>query len=569
MPPMLRGSDYARRLFALPTSRPSRCRHSRPRHRRRRHQDGLPAGRRARARSLGDGARAGRQPAGARRARGREGPARGDGAGAGGHDGIARGDLPRHRRRRSARRRGDHARHHAPHRLQGARTLVVNDALVALVAGRRATAPGIVIIAGTGIDRLRPRRPRAGPREPAAGATSSATRAAATGLAAQALLARDARRRRARSGDALTPLRARALRRVGPVPDLVHEVRPRRCHGASSSRRSGDCRAGGPGRGRRGRGARSCEAPRTSCLRAAPIGGRAARDARCSVPVRARGRDVPRACRGWRPGRSRRLAEVAPRAIRRRLDVEPAVGAVRLALAEARGGASRAGLCTARTRVRIQRLRDAAESRPRSRTAAHRRAYPADSPRSCSACRRAGRRSCSIASSSRQARRRAGRLVARHDVQPRRVPRAGGRRHAGSYRRSWSGTCSAAWTCVRRIRLSRRRRAADPRRNAQRYERADRGAPAASTCRSSGIGANGHIGFNEPGDVAGGAHARRRAAARDAARERGAVRRRPGGGAARGAVDGHGDDPAARGGSCCWRRAARRRRRSRRWCAGR
>ena len=61
-----------------------------------------------------------------------------------------------------------------------------------------------------------------------------------------------------------------------------------------------------------------------------------------------------------------------------------------------------------------------------------------------------------------------------------------------------------------------------------------------------GIGANGHIGFNEPGDELVSRTHRVTLARHDAARQRGAVRRRPVARAARGAVDGDGDDSEGR-----------------------
>ena len=64
-----------------------------------------------------------------------------------------------------------------------ARVLVVNDALVALEAGAPGQ-PGVVVISGTGSISPTGAMRRTRPRAPAAGATCSATRAAATGSAA-------------------------------------------------------------------------------------------------------------------------------------------------------------------------------------------------------------------------------------------------------------------------------------------------------------------------------------------------------------------------------------------------
>ena len=58
-----------------------------------------------------------------------------------------------------------------------------------------------------------------------------------------------------------------------------------------------------------------------------------------------------------------------------------------------------------------------------------------------------------------------------------------------------------------------------------------------------GLGANGHIGFNEPADEPAGAHASRDAARVVARGQRRLLRRRPGAGAGRGDDDGDGDDP--------------------------
>ena len=98
--------------------------------------------------------------------------------------------------------------------------VVVNDALVALVAGATGE-PGVVIICGTGsiaygrsADNAR--------RAPAAGATSWATRAAATGSAGRAP-GRGARGRRARPAHLAHTARAQPLRCCrGAEP--IHEV---------------------------------------------------------------------------------------------------------------------------------------------------------------------------------------------------------------------------------------------------------------------------------------------------------------------------------------------------------
>ena len=60
----------------------------------------------------------------------------------------ARGGVPRHGRRGSRGRRPHHSRHHAAARLS-LEHVIVNDALIALVAGAGAS-PGLVVISGTG-----------------------------------------------------------------------------------------------------------------------------------------------------------------------------------------------------------------------------------------------------------------------------------------------------------------------------------------------------------------------------------------------------------------------------------
>ena len=67
----------------------------------------------------------------------------------GGRDVTLVGRLPRHGRRRSRRRRPHHSRHHAAPRLSRRTRSIVNDALIALVAGAGAS-PGVVVISGTG-----------------------------------------------------------------------------------------------------------------------------------------------------------------------------------------------------------------------------------------------------------------------------------------------------------------------------------------------------------------------------------------------------------------------------------
>ena len=142
------------------------------------------------------------------------------------------------------------------------------------------------------------------------------------------------------------------------------------------------------------------------------------------------------------------------------------------------------------------------------------------------------------------------RLVAGAHVQPRRVRRPR-RRRSGSYRAFMQAALfdhvahrSGATSAL----LERPRARPGGRVRALRARRSRR--PAASTSRSSGIGANGHIGFNEPADAL---HAHTHVATLQpshARGERAAVRRRPRPGADARAVDGHGDDPRRARRSC-------------------
>ena len=166
-------------------------------------------------------ARRRRQPAGGRRARGREGPPRRDGGGDRRPRDHAGGDLPRHRRRRSAGRRRGGARDHAAHRLQGARARRQRRA--GRARGRRARrspasssspAPGRSPTAAT-------RRTKR--RAPAAGATCSATRAAATGSAAPRCARCCAKPITAGRKTALTPLLLQHFG-VAQAQGLIHEV---------------------------------------------------------------------------------------------------------------------------------------------------------------------------------------------------------------------------------------------------------------------------------------------------------------------------------------------------------
>ena len=159
------------------------------------------------------------------------------------------------------------------------------------------------------------------------------------------------------------------------------------------------------------------------------------------------------------------------------------------------------------------------------------------------------------------ARPRSARLLARLDVQPRRIRRASRRPIRGSYRAFMQRISSTHVNLSPRADpLLERRRRATSHAECRRYERAITRAGGIDLL-VLGLGANGHIGFNEPGRVA------RRSDASDAPdRTRHAQRTRPCSAAdrrraARSAVDGDGHDPAR-----ARHRAARDRARRRRAC---
>ena len=67
-----------------------------------------------------------------------------------------------------------------------------------------------------------------------------------------------------------------------------------------------------------------------------------------------------------------------------------------------------------------------------------------------------------------------------------------------------------------------------------------------------GLGANGHIGFNEPAASLQARTHRVTLLEVIASGQRRLLRRRPGAGPGRGDDDGHGDDPEVARASCCW-----------------
>jgi glucosamine kinase len=212
--------------------------------------------------------------------------------------------------------------------------LVVNDALVALVAGAGDDGPGIVLIAGTGSICY------------GRNADGRAARAGGWGYilgdeGSGWWIGREALSAVMRAGDGRGPatqLTARVLEHFAleRVSDLVHEVyyrdtRRRAVHGLSGIVQGavddGDVVA------------------RQILADAADELTLAVRSVAMRLEIR--GRQFPLVLSGslfrlvptLLSDALSRLAEVAPRSQPKVLDVEPAIGAVRLALAEARGGA--------------------------------------------------------------------------------------------------------------------------------------------------------------------------------------------------------------------------------------
>ena len=230
-------------------------------------------------------ARPGRESAGGRRAGSREGPARRHRAGRWRRSSAARGDLPRHGRRRSAARRGDRSARSSSASATRAQVLVVNDALIALEAG----VPGARRHRRDRrhrIDRLRPRRAR-----PRGARRRLGLRARRRG---QRLLARPAGaarrracRRRPRRADRITE-RVLAHYGVARPQDLVREIY------------EGGCAADGDRRAR----ARSSAPPRrTATPSASDLVASARRDSRCAAASVARRLGIER-----EPVRPRRAA---------------------------------------------------------------------------------------------------------------------------------------------------------------------------------------------------------------------------------------------------------------------
>ena len=213
------------------------------------------------------------------------------------------------------------------------RTLVVNDALVALVAGV-GDEPGVVLIAGTGSIAYGVNQDgfaaRAGGWGYMLGDEGSGYWVGRKALAA-VVRAADGRGPKT----ALTPLMLRPLQRSA-IDGLVRRSTTRACTARRSRRSAGWSSAPTP-KGTPWR-PRFCALPPDELTRAAAsvverLGMRG--DAFRTVLAGGMFRVIP-----WLVDEvAARLAEVAPRAGVLRLEVEPAMGAVHLALKELRGGA--------------------------------------------------------------------------------------------------------------------------------------------------------------------------------------------------------------------------------------
>ncbi len=351
-----------------------------------------------RARSLRS-ARRRRQPAGGRRARGREGSPS--------TSWRRRSATAESSRRRSASASPASIGPTTARRCAGimrrigykARVLVVNDALVALEAG----APGPTRRRRHlrhRVDRLRPQRARTRPRAPAAGATCSATRAAATGLAAPRCARCCARPIGAGRRRALTPLLLKHFG-VAAAQGLIHEVyhsnlRPSAIGALAqcvqAAFREGDSAAIGILRGAAER-ARSVGA----------VGRATPRSRGRAIPVRARRRHLPRGALAARRARAPAAGGRARKHHGRCSTGSRPPAPCALALQEAARRRARPGL---QTRL-MSRDRQSHDSHVLSRTsgrcrararAARRRRHSRQAAISSSGCRPDARPSASITS---------------------------------------------------------------------------------------------------------------------------------------------------------------------------
>ena len=327
-----------------------------------------------------------------------------------------------------------------------ARVLVVNDALVALEAGAPGR-PGVVLIAGTGSiaygRNAQNQSARAGGWGYMLGDEGSGYW---IGRAALRAVLREADR--ARTRDAADRPAAALLRRGARAgPDRAGL--PRHAAARGHRRRSRSACRGRSTTATPSRSA-SCAAPPTSSspprCRSPGAWSWSDRSFRSCCPG-----GIFRAVPWLKEELTRRLPLAAPRSRTILLNDEPAGGAVRLALAEARGGYTVAGLqdgLTRNRRLRMPKITVFNDERALARTLAAQiaRRSPTASPISSSACRPGARRSGCITSSARCTRR--GRRTSRGRRRSISTSSSGSRRSIrAATAPSCRSTCSRASTC--------------------------------------------------------------------------------------------------------------------------
>ena len=419
------------------------------------------------------------------------------------------------------------------------RVLVVNDALIALVAGAR-DEPGIAIIAGTGSivygRNAAFEAARAGGWGHMIGDEGSGYWIGRESLAA-VMRAADGR-------GPETRLTAEILSHFN-VDDESRLPRNRLRPRAAAGQRRG-ARADRPAGGRAGRcgGDADSRARRRRARARGAFGGDPPRDARRRVHVLSGRRRLSRRAVAGGGAASAGCSRSRRARRRRSLREEPAVGAVWLALAEARGGArvpvQAAAMADQQSMMRLRVFRDrrragaragAPTSRARLAATPATRARAADRPHADPAVSRAGPPAPAPAAPTSAARRRS--ISTSSSASTRRDPhsyRAFMQRHLFDH----------VNLAPRRIHfLNGATRDVDA--ECRRYERAIARAGGIDL-QILGLGTNGHIGFNEPARaLVARTHCTRLTPATrraNAAFFGGRVER----GAARGAVDGDGDD---------------------------
>ena len=212
--------------------------------------------------------------------------------------------------------------------------LVVNDALAALVAGAGDQGPGIVLIAGTGS--ICYGRNEAGQAARAGGWGYLLGDEGSGWWIGRRTLSAVMRAGDGRGPATLLTERVLAHLELDETSDLIHEVYYRDTRRRAVAGLSGVVQRAADDGDVVARQILAGVGRRTGAGGA--LGRHAARDARPAVSAGAVRQPVPRAAdaavrRAGAAGRG------APRSQPKVLDVEPAIGAVRLALAEARGGA--------------------------------------------------------------------------------------------------------------------------------------------------------------------------------------------------------------------------------------